>query len=147
MIKLNCPLYITLPRVKGKDKKISVNLNTYRNLYHYTNNEVKKKYELNYDRAVQDLYDIRDKALAAGSFNAAISAQNSLLRVGGLIVDRKEVLFGKIDQMSRAEIENRLKQLMGDVVEAVIEEDEDSVLPVANLVEQETESQNQDDQE
>jgi hypothetical protein len=76
-------------------------------------NEVKKKYELNYDRAVQDLYDIRDKALAAGSFNAAISAQNSLLRVGGLIVDRKEVLFGKIDQMSREEVEGRLEQLLG----------------------------------
>jgi hypothetical protein len=81
--------------------------------YNFLTNEVKKKYELNYDRAVQDLYDIRDKALAAGSFNAAISAQNSLLRVGGLIVDRKEVLFGKIDQMSREEVEGRLEQLLG----------------------------------
>ena len=43
-ITLTCPLYITLPRVKTKDKKIAINLNTYRNLYHYTNNEVKKKY-------------------------------------------------------------------------------------------------------
>jgi len=81
--------------------------------FNFLSNEVKKKYELNYDRAVQDLYDIRDKALAAGSFNAAISAQNSLLRVGGLIVDRKEVLFGKIDQMSREEVEGRLEQLLG----------------------------------
>jgi len=81
--------------------------------FNFLSNEVKKKYELNFDRAVQDLYDIRDKALAAGSFNAAISAQNSLLRVGGLIVDRKEVLFGKIDQMSREEVEGRLEQLLG----------------------------------
>lgn len=85
--------------------------------YNFLTNEVKKKYELNYDRAVQDLYDIRDKALAAGSFNAAISAQNSLLRVGGLIVDRKEVMFGKIDQMSRKEVETRLGQLMGNIIE------------------------------
>jgi hypothetical protein len=35
------------------------------------------------------------------------------LRVGGLIVDRKEVLFGKIDQMSREEVEGRLEQLLG----------------------------------
>ena len=84
--------------------------------YNYLMNEAKKKYELNYDRAVQDLYDIRDKALEAGSFNAAISAQNSLLKVGGLIVDRKEVMFGKIDQMSREEVEKRLEQLMGNVV-------------------------------
>ena len=89
--------------------------------YNYLMNQAKKKYELNYDRAVQDLYDIRDKAIEAGSFNAAISAQNSLLKVGGLIVDRKEVMFGKVDQMSREEVENRLKQLMGNVVEASIE--------------------------
>ena len=88
--------------------------------YNYLMNQAKKKYELNYDRAVQDLYDIRDKAIEAGSFNAAISAQNSLLKVGGLIVDRK-VMFGKVDQMSREEVENRLKQLMGNVVEASIE--------------------------
>ena len=84
--------------------------------YNYLMNEAKKKYELNYDRAVQDLYDIRDKAMEAGSFNAAISAQNSLLKVGGLIVDRKEVMFGKVDQMSREEVEARLSQLMGNVV-------------------------------
>lgn len=84
--------------------------------YNYLMNESKKKYELNYDRAVQDLYDIRDKALEAGSFNAAISAQNSLLKVGGLVVDRKEVMFGKVDQMSREEVEKRLEQLMGSLV-------------------------------
>ena len=91
-----------------------------RSEYNYLMNEVKKKYELNYDRAVQDLYDIRDKAFEAGSFNAAISAQNSLLRVGGLIVDRKEVMFGKIDQMSREEVESRLEQLLGKSLEAEI---------------------------
>ena len=80
-------------------------------------NEAKKKYELNYDRAVKDLYDIRDKALESGSFNAAIAAQNSLLRVGGLIVERKEVKFGKIDQMSREEVEARLSELIGNTVE------------------------------
>tara|TARA_X000001388_G_scaffold72306_1_gene62853 strand:- start:655 stop:1233 length:579 start_codon:yes stop_codon:yes gene_type:complete len=89
--------------------------------YNYLMNEAKKKYELNYDRAVQDLYDIRDKAIEAGSFNAAISAQNSLLKVGGLIVDRKEVMFGKVDQMSREEVETRLAQLMGNVVDATLE--------------------------
>ena len=81
-------------------------------------NEAKKKYELNYDWAVQDLYEIRDKAMEAGSFNAAIAAQNSLLKVGGLVVDRKEVLFGKIDQMEREELELRLQQLLTGTVGA-----------------------------
>jgi hypothetical protein len=103
--------------------------------YNYLMNEAKKKYELNYDRAVQDLYDIRDKAMEAGSFNAAISAQNSLLKVGGLIVDRKEVMFGKVDQMSREEVEARLSQLMGNVVL----EDKTDPDPDLSLVDQQEE--------
>jgi Holliday junction resolvase RusA-like endonuclease len=38
------PLYIDLPRVKTKDKRIYLNLNTYRNLHYITNNNVKKAY-------------------------------------------------------------------------------------------------------
>jgi len=92
--------------------------------YKYLMSEVRKKYELNHDRAVKDLYDIRDKALDSGSYNAAIAAQNSLLKVGGLVVDKKEVRFGKIDMMSREEIENRLKQLMGqEIIDLPINDD------------------------
>ena len=110
--------------------------------YNYLMNQAKKKYELNYDRAVQDLYDIRDKAIQSGSFNAAISAQNSLLKVGGLIVDRKEVMFGKVDQMSREEVENRLKQLMGNVVEASIEnKDETSDLTDQEAIDEMTDKE------
>ncbi len=111
--------------------------------YNYLMNEAKKKYELNYDRAVQDLYDIRDKAMEAGSFNAAISAQNSLLKVGGLIVDRKGVMFGKVDQMSREEVEARLSQLMGNVVL----EDKTEPEPDLSLVDQQEEEQEAIDQE
>lgn len=113
--------------------------------FNYLMQEVKKKYELNHDRAVKDLYDIRDKAMESGSFNAAIAAQNSLLKVGGLIVDRKEVRYGKIDQMSRSEIENRLKQLMGDVIEGeLVEETEESISSTADLVEGVTEGEDQE---
>jgi uncharacterized metal-binding protein YceD (DUF177 family) len=100
---------------------------------------------LNQDRAVKDLYDIRDKALESGSFNAAIAAQNSLLKVGGLVVDKKEVRFGKIDQMSRAEIENRLKVLMGDVIEGELtDETEESISPSAINEVQESSEENQE---
>jgi len=109
--------------------------------YNYLMNQAKKKYELNYDRAVQDLYDIRDKAIESGSFNAAISAQNSLLKVGGLIVDRKEVMFGKVDQMSRDEVEARLSQLMGNVVEASIENKSDEL----DLPDQDNEKESEED--
>ena len=85
--------------------------------YNFLQNELKKKYELNYDRAVQDLYTIRDKALENGSYNAAVAAQGMLLKVGGLVVDRKEVKYGTIDQMSREEVEKRLAQLLGQTIE------------------------------
>ena len=75
--------------------------------------EAKKKFELNHDRAVEDLYKLRDAAWEKENFTAAINAQNLLLKLGGLIVDRREVLHGKIDQMSREEVEKRLQQLLG----------------------------------
>ena len=43
--KIIVPLYITLPRKTKKDKKISLNLNWYRNVNFHTNNEVKKKFK------------------------------------------------------------------------------------------------------
>ena len=75
--------------------------------------EAKQKFELTHDKAVEDLYRLRDDAWASGAYNAAIQAQGLLLKVGGLIVDRREVLHGKIDQMSRDEVERRLQQLLG----------------------------------
>ena len=75
--------------------------------------EAKKKFELTHEGAVEDLYKLRDDAWSAGNFTAAINAQNLLLKVGGLIVDRREVLHGKVDQMSRGEVERRLADLLG----------------------------------
>ena len=43
-MKVTSPLYIDLPRKTTKDKRVYLNLNVYRNLYHQTNNEVKKAY-------------------------------------------------------------------------------------------------------
>ena len=39
------PLYIDLPRKTKKDKRVYINLNTYRNLHHRVNNDVKKQYQ------------------------------------------------------------------------------------------------------
>ena len=81
----------------------------------------KKKFELTHERAVEDLYKLRDDAWGKGAFNAAIQAQGLLLKVGGLIIDRREVLHGKIDQMSRGEVERRLQDLLGQKVVGSIE--------------------------
>jgi len=68
-----------------------------------------------------------------------------LLRVGGLIVDRKEVMFGKIDQMSRKEVETRLGQLMGNIIEISNETKKD--VEVVEEVEEEEEGKEQESKE
>ena len=44
-IKFNTPYALVLPRKKGKDKRISINLNTYRNLHFQINNQCKRLYK------------------------------------------------------------------------------------------------------
>ena len=44
-IKFITPYALVLPRKKGKDKRISINLNTYRNLHFQVNNQCKKMYK------------------------------------------------------------------------------------------------------
>ena len=72
------------------------------------------------------MYKLRDDAWGRGAFNAAIQAQGLLLKVGGLIVDRREVLHGKIDQMSREEVERRLQDLLGSKTGITIENKSDT---------------------
>ena len=53
-----------------------------------------------------------------------------MLKIGGLIVDRKEVKYGLVDQMSREEVEKRLQQLLGQTIEGQLAEDDSTLVPV-----------------
>ena len=44
VINLKCPLFVDLPRKTTKDKRIYINMNSYRNLHYLVNNQVKKMY-------------------------------------------------------------------------------------------------------
>ena len=44
MIQITSPLYIDLPRVRTKPKRVYLNMNSYGNTNTFTNNEVKKAY-------------------------------------------------------------------------------------------------------
>ena len=74
----------------------------------------------------RDLKVIRDAALEDGSYGAAVSAELGRAKLAGLMVERKEIKHGSIDQMDRAEVESRLRQLiesnqLAPVLEARIE--------------------------
>jgi len=85
-----------------------------------------KKYEITFDKVARDLKTIRDAALEDGSYGAAVSAELGRAKLAGLMVERKEIKHGSIDQMDRAEVESRLRQLidsnqLAPVLEARIE--------------------------
>jgi len=101
------------PIVVGREMRPNGKYQHVRRVYERLMGEAKKKFELTHEKAVEDLYKLRDAAWEKENFTAAINAQNLLLKMGGLIVDRREVLHGKIDQMSREEVEKRLQQLLG----------------------------------
>ena len=73
-----------------------------------------EKYEIRFEKTAKKLAQIRDAALAEGSFNAALGAEVARATRGGLMVDRKEVKYGRVDQMDRTEVERRLKQLLSE---------------------------------
>ena len=71
-----------------------------------------KKFEITFDKVARDLQMIRDAAVEDGSYGAAVSAELGRAKLAGLMVDKKEIKHGRIDQMDRAEVESRLQQLI-----------------------------------
>ena len=107
-----------------------------------------KKYEITFDNVARDLQMIRDAAVEDGSYGAAVSAELGRAKLAGLMVERKEVRTGTIDQMDRGEVEARLQALldkhelapvlMGKVVGEEVEDEE---------VEEELEEEDESDEE
>jgi hypothetical protein len=66
--------------------------------------EYYKKHEVTFENHVTKLADLRDLAAKNGNYPAAVSAERYRGMAAGLYIDRKEILMGKIDQMSREEV-------------------------------------------
>ena len=71
-----------------------------------------RKYEITYEKVARDLQMIRDAAVEDGSYSAAVQAEMGRAKLAGLMVDKKEIKTGKIDQMDRGEVESRLRSLI-----------------------------------
>lgn len=102
-----------------------------------------KKYEITFEKVARDLQMIRDAAVEDGSYGAAVTAELGRAKLAGLMVDKKEIKHGRIDQMDRSEVESRLKalidknQLAPVLMEKVVNEEE---VP-EELVEEEVEEE------
>jgi len=99
-----------------------------------------KKYEITFEKVARDLQMIRDAAVEDGSYGAAVTAELGRAKLAGLMVDKKEIKHGRIDQMDRSEVESRLKalidknQLAPVLMEKVVSEEE--VEEVVEVVEE-----------
>ncbi len=71
-----------------------------------------KKYEITFERVARDLQEIRDRAVEDGKYSAAVQAELGRAKLAGLMVEKKEIKHGRIDQMDRDEVEARLMKLL-----------------------------------
>jgi hypothetical protein len=74
--------------------------------------EINAKYLTTYEQHMQDLKMIRDRALEAGQYGAAVQAEYRRGQaLGTIYIDRKEIRLGSIDSMSKEEVQKRLEEL------------------------------------
>ena len=73
--------------------------------------EWEQKYKVTYGRHIRRLDDLSRGAEEAGNWAAAVAAEKSRGQAAGLYIDRKEILTGSIDQLSKAEVEEKLKEI------------------------------------
>lgn len=76
--------------------------------------ELADVYAVTFEGHVRKLAQIRDMAMEAGQFAPAIQAERSRGQVAGFYIDRKEILMGKIDQMSRDEVMKEILRLQSE---------------------------------
>lgn len=74
--------------------------------------ELGEKYGTTYERHMRDLQLIRDEALKAGAYGAAVQAEYRRGQaLGTIYIDRKEIRHGTIDSMSKDEVLKKLQEL------------------------------------
>ena len=88
--------------------------------------EFQKKYEVTYERHIAELGKIRQEALKKGAFSAANNAEVARGKAAGLYVEQKIIRTGKLDDMTKEEMETELKNILDEyspILEGVNVED------------------------
>ena len=74
--------------------------------------ELGEKYGTTFERHMRDLQIIRDQALQAGAYGAAVQAEYRRGQaLGTIYIDRKEIRHGTIDSMSKEEVMRKLEEI------------------------------------
>ena len=116
--------------------------------------EQRNRFKVNYGRHVTELAKIRDQALKHRSFSAAANAEHMRGKAGGLYVEQKHILHGKLDEdQNETEMNKEIAQLLKsnrkiinitpeDVIDAesTNESQESPGLPLVNKIETDQDS-------
>jgi phage terminase small subunit len=74
--------------------------------------ELDRVYEVGYKRHIRALGEIKQQALEAGAYSAAVMAEYRRGQAqGDIYVNRSEIKYGSIDQMDRSQVEAELEKL------------------------------------
>ena len=76
--------------------------------------EFQKKYAVTYERHISELAKIRIDALKKGAWSAAVNAEVARGKAAGLYIEQKIIRTGKIDDLTRDELERRMKKVLDD---------------------------------
>jgi len=74
--------------------------------------EFQKKYDVTYERHISELAKIRQQALKANAWSAAVNAEIARGKAAGLYVEQKIIRTGKLDDLSEEELDKRIAEVL-----------------------------------
>ena len=85
--------------------------------------EMQKKYEITYEKHITELARIRQEAIEAKSWSAAVNAEVARGKAAGLYIEQKIIKHGKLEDLSEKELEERMKSIIEENKVLLQEED------------------------
>jgi hypothetical protein len=85
--------------------------------------EVQKKYEVTFENHITELARLRDESKNKGAWSAAINAEVARGKAAGLYIDQKIIKYGSLDSLTPAELEAKMKQILEDNKNLLVEAD------------------------
>ena len=76
--------------------------------------EIRKKYDIDFDSHLAQLGDMRNKALDNKAWTAAINAEVARGKAAGLYVEQKIIRTGKLDDLSEEELDKRISETLDE---------------------------------
>lgn len=89
--------------------------------------EMQKKYEITYERHITELARIRQEAIEAKAWSAAVNAEVARGKAAGLYIEQKIIKHGKLEDLTEQELEQRLNKILDDNRVLLTEEEKEDV--------------------